>query len=251
MQYKLKPGLMIYSRIVMLRLTIFIFFCFLMPQLSMAAQLSEPREAEIRNAVISYAKQKQTNFSSEVRLKRFTALGAPALPAGPLDYEVIAPQQWGGWGNTNVSVVVRQGDRVVGNINIRAEVEVLTDMVFTTRQIDLGTVFTATDLVTRKSDVGAVQGRYIASIDEVLGKRARMSLRANSVLRNDQLEKVPLIKSGQIVTILAETERIRITVTGKAKGSGAAGDTIMVQNLGSLKEIPARIISADTVQIVY
>jgi flagellar basal body P-ring formation protein FlgA len=242
---------MINKRIAMLRFAIIICFCLLIPQLSLAAKLADQHEAEIRNAVITYAKQKQNNFSSEVRLKRFSVLGAPALPAGPLDYEVIAPQQWGGWGNTNVAVVVRQGERVVGNINVRAEVEVLADMVYTTRQIDLGTVFTATDLVTRKSDVGAVQGRYLASIDEVIGKRARMSLRANSVLRNEQLEKVPLIKSGQIVTILAETERIRITVTGKAKGSGAAGDTIIVQNLGSLKEIPARIVSADTVQIVY
>ena len=54
-----------------------------------------------------------------------------------------------------------------------------------------------------------------------------------------------------MVTIVAESERMRITVTGKARGSGAEGDTINVQNLNSLKEIPARIIDAGTVLVVF
>lgn len=235
----------------MYRLIVILFVCLLLPQLSGAAQISTQRETEIRDAVITYVKQKQANFSNDVRLKRFTVAGSPALPEGVLEYEVIAPQQWGGWGNANLAVLARQGDRVIGNINVRADVEVLADMVFTVRQINMGTVFTASDLVIRKSDVGIMQGRYVSNINEVTGKKARMTLRANVALRNDQFEKIPLIKSGQMVTIVAENERIRITVTGKAKSAGAEGDTIIVQNLSSLKEMPARIVNSDVVQIAY
>lgn len=235
----------------MYRVIVILIVCLLLPQLSGAAQISGQREKEIRDAVITYVKQKQSNFSSDVRLKRFTVAGSPALPEGTLDYEVIAPQQWGGWGNANLAVIARLGDRVIGNINVRADVEVLADMVFVVRQVNMGTVFSATDLVMRKSDVGAMQGRYISSIDDVVGKKARMTLRANVALRNDQIEKVPLVKSGQMVTIVAENERIRITVTGKAKSAGAEGDTIIVQNLSSLKEMPARVVNADVVRIAY
>jgi flagella basal body P-ring formation protein FlgA len=62
---------------------------------------------------------------------------------------------------------------------------------------------------------------------------------------------VALIKSGQIVTIVAENDRIRVTLTGKAKGAGAEGDMISVQNLNSLKEFPARVVDASTVMVAF
>ncbi len=223
----------------------------LLPALSSAAQLSTLRDAEIRNSVITYVQQKQLNFSNEVRLKRFTIGGSPVLPEGNLDYEVIAPQQWGGWGNANIAVLARQGDRVIGNINVRVDVEVLADMVFTVRQIDFGSIISASDLVVRKNDVGSVHGRYLATVNDAIGKKARSSLKANVPIKSDQLEKNPIIKSGQMVSIVAESERIRVTVTGKAKSAGSFGDTIIVQNLSSLKEMSARIINSETVQIVY
>jgi flagella basal body P-ring formation protein FlgA len=223
----------------------------LLPALSNASQLSTLRDSEIRNAVITYVQQKQVNFSNEVRLKRFTIGGSPILPEGNLDYEVVAPQQWGGWGNANIAVLARQGDRVIGNINVRVDVEVLADMVFTVRQIDFGSIILASDLVVRKNDVGSVQGRYLATVNDAIGKKARSSLKANVPIKSEQLEKNPIIKSGQMVTIVAENERMRVTVTGKAKSAGSFGDTIIVQNLSSLKEMSARIINSETVQIVY
>jgi flagella basal body P-ring formation protein FlgA len=173
------------------------------------------------------------------------------MPGGLLEYEVVAPQQWEGWGNAAVSVIVRQGERVVQNIPVRVEVEALAEMVVAVRQIDHGSVLSVDDLALRKQDLAGVKGRFLRRIEDAAGKKVRTTLRANSPLRADQLEKVPLVKTGQMVTIVAENERMRITVTGKAKSAGAEGDTITVQNLNSLKELPARVIDAGTVRIVF
>jgi flagella basal body P-ring formation protein FlgA len=54
-----------------------------------------------------------------------------------------------------------------------------------------------------------------------------------------------------MVTIIAENDVLKISVSGKARSAGAEGDTIRVQNLSSLKEIPARVISATTVQVAF
>jgi flagella basal body P-ring formation protein FlgA len=200
---------------------------------------------------MTYVQQKTANLGCEVRLKRLSISDSASLPAGPLDYEVIAPQQWEGWGGAGITVIARQGERVVRNFSLRVEIEALAEMVVTVRQIDHGTVISAADLALRKQDISIAQGRYLGRIEEVAGKKARTTFKANAAVRSDQLEKVPLIKVGQLVTILAENERIRVTVTGKAKSAGAAGDTITVQNLNSLKEMPARVVDADTVQIVF
>lgn len=209
------------------------------------------RDSEIRAAVTAYVQQKTANLGCEVRIKRLSVIDNPVLPEGTLEYEVVAPQQWEGWGTAGISVIVRKGDRVVRNIPARLEVEALTDMVVTVRQIDHGSILSADDLALRKQDIATVQGRFLGNLADAVGKKARITLKANAPLRSDQLEKVPVVKTGQLVTIVAENERMRITVTGKAKSSGAVGDTITVQNLNSLKDVPARIIDAGTVAVVF
>lgn len=221
---------------------------------ALAAQIPHvpvEREAEIRKAVVEYVQLKTASLGCQVNVKRLIINGNHTFPPGALEYEVIAPQQWEGWGNAGISIIARQNDRVVRNIPARVEVEALADMVVTTRQLDRDTIITGSDLAVRKQDIAAVQGRYLASVDSAIGKKVRMTVRANTPLRSDQLEKIPLIKPGQLVTIVAENERMRITVTGKAKSAGAEGDTVVVQNLNSLKEIPARVLDANTVQIVF
>ena len=210
------------------------------------------RDAELKEAVAAYVKQKTANLGYDVHIKRISINGNPKLPEGPLDYEVVAPQQWEGWGAANLAVLVRQGDRVVSNTSMRVEVEALTDMVVTLRELERGAVITSADVAVQKRDAGSVSGgKFIGSIKDAVGKQVRTAIRANTVVRADLVEKVPLIKSGQMVTIVAENEVMKVSVAGKARSSGAEGDVIMVQNLNSLKEIPARVISATTVQVGF
>lgn len=210
------------------------------------------RDAELREAVAAYVKEKTANLGYDVRLKRISINGNPKLPEGQLEYEVVAPQQWEGWGTVNMAVLVRQGDRVVSNTSARVEVEALTDMVVTLRELERGMVITGADVAVQKRDAASVLGgKFIGGIKDVVGKQVRTAIRANTVVRADQVEKVPLIKSGQMVTIVAENEVMKVSVAGKARSSGAEGDVILVQNLNSLKEIPARVINATTVQIGF
>ena len=236
------------------RTIILLFSLMLIPGLaiSIAAQpLSSARDADIREAVTTYVLEKTANLGWETHLKKISISGNPALPEGPLEFEVIAPQQWEGWGNVSLAVVARQGDRVVRNIPVRVEVEALADMVVTLRQLDHGTIITSTDITVLKRDVAMVAGKFTRNADDIVGKRARTMLKANSAVRTDQIEKVPLIISGQMVTIMAENNIMKITLSGKARSAGAVGDIIMVQNLNSMKEIPARVVDANTVQISF
>jgi len=210
-----------------------------------------PGEARIQEAVSGYILQKTAHLGLEIRIKRLSISGNTALPEGPLDFDVVAPQQWEGWGNANLAVVARQRDRVVLNTSVQVEVEALAGMVVALRQIDYGAVISGADVAVQKRDIASVGGKYTRDLDAVLGRRARVSIKANAAVRTDQVEKIPLIKSGQLVTIVAENEVLKITVAGRARSAGAEGDTIMVQNLSSLKEIPARVINATTVQVGF
>ena len=230
----------------------YLLILFLFPVLfdAQAAPLVQ-RDAEVREAVTNYVRQKTAQLGYEIRIKKMSVNGSAELPDAPADYEVVAPQQWEGWGNANITVFARQGGRVVKNIPVRIEVEALADMVVTVRQIDHGSIITSDDVVVKRWDVFGMQGKYVGRISDAVGKKARSTMRPNAPLKSDQLEKIALIRSGQAVTVLAESGNMKITVTGRARSAGAAGDTISVQNLNSLKEFPARIIDAKTVAIVF
>lgn len=216
-----------------------------------AQQAAAPtsRESEILALITDYVRQKNDSVA-EARVKRVTFSGLKTLPKGRLEYELV-PGKWDGWSTTGIPVIIRQGDRVIGNVLARVEIEALAEMVVTARAIDAGSIIAADDLVLRKQELAGTQGRYLARIEDVAGKRARSPIRPNIPVRPEQIEKVPLIKTGQLVTIVIENERMRITATGKAKSPGAEGDTITVQNLNSLKSIPARVKDASTVIVVF
>jgi flagella basal body P-ring formation protein FlgA len=236
----------------MQRIIIFIIGLLLFPVL-LAAQPrpSQTRDEEIHAAVEKYIRQKTDGLGYEIRIKRLSISGVSALPEGGLEYEIVAPQQWEGWGSTSFAVIARQGERVVRNIPGRVEVEALAEMVIAVRQIDHGSMIAAGDVTLKKLDVSGTQGHYLGKLADVVGKKARSTIRPNTPFKPEQLEKMALIRSGQIVTIVLENDRMRLTMTGKAKSAGGEGDTINVQNMNSLKEFPARIVDATTVMVAF
>jgi flagella basal body P-ring formation protein FlgA len=209
------------------------------------------REQEIRQAVTTFVSSRTAAMGWDVRLRRITIPDSLKLPDGVIDYEVVAPQKWEGWGNITVTILARQKERLLRNIPVRIDVEALADTVVSVRQIEHGSILAVDDLALQKRELTQNSHFGVRSIDEAAGKKARTTIRANQPVRVDQLERIPLIKSGQMVTIIAENGVFKISVTGKAHSSGAEGDVIRVQNLTSLKEIPAKVIDGSTVQVAF
>jgi flagella basal body P-ring formation protein FlgA len=206
---------------------------------------------EIRKVVEGFLRQRASGLGIDLHVKKIDRVREISVPEGTIDYEVMAPQQWEGWGNGNLAVIVRVDGKVRENIPLRIEVEALSDMVVTTRQIEQGEVIGPSDVTVKKRDLATSGGKICRNPADVVGKRLKSALRGNMPVRSDQLEKIPLVKNGQVVTILLENDLIRLTATGRSKGTGAAGDTIIVQNSTSQKDIPAKIVDGSTVRVEF
>jgi flagella basal body P-ring formation protein FlgA len=130
-------------------------------------------------------------------------------------------------------------------------VEALAEVLVAARPLERGEIIGAKDVAMQKRDLATVSGKIYRAPDEVQGKRVRTAMRANSPIRSDYLEKVPLVKSGQLVTIILENDVLRLTATGRVKNAGAEGDMVLVQNLTSQKDIPARVVDTNTVRVEF
>lgn len=91
--------------------------------------------------------------------------------------------------------------------------------------------------------------RDLATIDDLIGKRAARLLVAGTVLHLSVAETPPVIERNTRVTIVAEGNGIRISTVGIAQQGGGIGDIIPVKNLGSNEIIYAEITSPDSVKV--
>ena len=223
----------------------------LLPLTVTAAERHVLKEAEVRQIVTDYLRQKTNQLGVEIMVKRLGFSGEISFPAGNIAYEVVAPQEWEGWGRGALALIIRVNDRVEKNIPLNVEVEALTEMVVTTRPLERGDMVEKGDVTLQKRDLATASAKVCRNIAETLGKRVRVGMRGNSPVRGDYLEKPPIIKSGQMVTIVAENSAFRVTATGKAKGSGAEGDTVIVQNMNAQKDVSAVVVDAHTVRVEF
>lgn len=208
-------------------------------------------ETRMKEIVSDYIRTKTANLGFDIRIKRVECGKDVTLSPGAVSWEVVSPAQWEGWGNGSLALILRVDDRVEKNIPVRVEVEALAEMVVAARALDYGEIIGPRDVAIQKRDLATVNGRVCRRLEDVVGKKVRMGLRANAPIGPNQLEKVPLVKSGDVVTIVAESNSIRITATGRARSSGAAGDQVMVQNQASQKIVTGTVIDASTVQVQF
>jgi len=238
------------TRIVITSLLLLQFFSAPVPD-ARAAEKNKISREEIGQLLTDYVRRRTANLGVEVTVRSFAYNDDLVVSAGKIDYEVIAPTQGEGWGSANLALLVRVNDRLERNLPLRVEVEAMGEVVVTTRPLERGEIIAPMDIALQKRDLGKLSGRICHSLDEALGKRVRLGIRGNSPLRSDALERIPLVKSGQMVTIVLENKVLRLTASGKARNAGAEGETVMVQNVNSMKEMPARVVDANTVKIDF
>ena len=82
---------------------------------------------------------------------------------------------------------------------------------------------------------------YPASVEEVAGKCPQVAIRAGSAIRAAQLQPARDVLRGDAVVVEVRNGAARLKLEARAEGSGAAGDTIVVQNPESHRRFRARV----------
>ncbi len=209
------------------------------------------QEKEIRSAVERLLAEKLAGRGWDVSIRQLSLPKGILTSNGERDLELLPPAGWQGWEPVSIALVVRVNGVVEKNLSLRLLLDARTEMVTAKRQLLAGTVLTPDDLELQKQDLKRAGGLPVKNIADAVGKKLRMTVREGAPLRSNQLAEVPVVVSGQLVTIIAESSGVRITVSGRAKSSGGIGELVRVQNLMSNKEIPARVLDASTVEVGF
>lgn len=133
--------------------------------------------------------------------------------------------------------------------NLALQLHHMTPMVVLAHPVASDQLITLEDVRLTTLDAGEQTKGFYAALDDVIGLKAKRSLRPGQVLSADMVEQPDVISRRQRVRILLIQPGIRVEMPGEALASGHVGESIRVRNLQSRRIVQATVIRAGVVQV--
>ncbi len=86
------------------------------------------------------------------------------------------------------------------------------------------------DVIDRRTLVDHIDDKPPLKRDQVVGNMAALDLKPGTVMTARLVDAVPLVRSGQLVTVCLKQGRVQLKTVGRAMESGTFGQTIRVRN---------------------
>ncbi|MGD8757488.1 MAG: flagellar basal body P-ring formation chaperone FlgA [Deltaproteobacteria bacterium] len=188
---------------------------------------------------------------SDFRISRFRVVGNGPVPEGKLRVELADQAGGRGMGHVSLSAIVRVEGKIERRVVLTGWVDRFDKVVCTLRPLDRHTILSAEDLALERRNISKLPANVLKTVEDVVGKRLKHRLKAGSVLLANTVERPPLVKKGDRVTIMAESPNLTVTAVGIAQSKGSAGDQIRVTNCMGKKEIIARVVDGSTVKVDF
>ncbi len=223
---------------------------------------SGPRETRVsRDAMVvdQYAIEKILNDyikkhehqlpDSDVYFKKVESVRPVILPVGKLDVEVI-PSDPSILRSRSFSLIFKVDDQLEKNISVRCIIEAIAPVAVAARDLRRGRIIAVKDVLTAKVDIASLKRPYM-SVDELVGKRIRRSVKQGKLFYQAMVDTPPMIRRGEVVTMAARKGILLVTAKGIAQHDGRENEMIRVRNSSSRKEIIGRVMEPGLVTVVF
>jgi flagella basal body P-ring formation protein FlgA len=122
-------------------------------------------------------------------------------------------------------------------LNVPVEIRRRQNVLVLKRAVSRGETLQAADVLTQSRELPGLGSPFVASVDQLTGRLARRPLPEGTALTADALSVALLIKRGQQVTLVAQSNGFEVRAPGRAMADAGADQRVRVQNLNSLKII--------------
>ncbi len=130
----------------------------------------------------------------------------------------------------DVVIVAGDGPGASRKVTISAIARAWQEQTVLVKPVAYKQVFRADDFVTRRALVDNLSDSVLVSADQVIGQQAGIQLNVGTVLTASMVEAVPLVRNGQLVTVILSQGSVQVKSVARAMEPGAFGQTIRVRN---------------------
>jgi flagella basal body P-ring formation protein FlgA len=193
----------------------------------------------------------QSDFLPHVEL-RFKLIALPEpyqVPQGRIEYQVI-PTRSEVIGSRRITLLTRVDGQIINNQSMRVELEALARVAVSATALRRGKILDSGDIELRYQDISRLK-EPIFTVENLIGKRLKRSVRLGEPLQRQQVEFPPVIKRGERVIIQAQCLGLLLSAAGEAKQDGQTGEAIRVMNSNSHKEILCQVAAPGLVKVGF
>jgi len=148
-----------------------------------------------------------------------------------------------------ISIYVRDAAGETREMRGSVDVSIQVPVVVSARNMPAGAIVSRQDIAVRMREYTSGSDSVLHTVEEALGKRARWQLTGGIPIRREFMEDPAALRRGEAVTIVAESGPVRITGKGISLQAAGIGDTVMVKNSSTGKEMTGRLLEGRVVRI--
>jgi flagellar basal body P-ring formation protein FlgA len=174
----------------------------------------------------------------------------PTVPNGAEPRPVVTQLEYDSDTGRFTAVLSVVGDGMDAiNTRLSGRVDDTVELPVTTARLPAGTVLRAEDVHMVRLHTAAVRGEVAHLAAEAVGKQLRRQIAPGQTLALADLALPTAVQRGSAVRLLLRTNVLALSGQGIALESGAAGERIRVQNIGSRAVLDAEVIGPGEVRV--
>lgn len=221
------------------------------PQVVVTTGSSKVAGSQIAAAARAYLLERLGRQSEEAQIEMRGTIQDVTAPMGSVALQPDLPRNASLLGAISIPVRVVVDGQVWQTIQAPVLVRMFRDVLVTTKSVARGEEWSGENLALTKCEVTSTTGEVLSDLSCVEGKIAARTLPAGTILKNEYVGKVEVIRAGDLVTVQLARGAVRITMDGQAMKGGAVGDTILVRNTSSRKSFSARVVGPRAVAVSF
>lgn len=173
------------------------------------------------------------------------------LPAGSMNLDCKLPGPKRRVGRVQFYCWIRVEGNTKKRLRLYADVKVAYDVYRSRRSLKLGHVIQPGDVELTRTLSDHILRNLISNDSEIVGHRLMRNLDQGETLLTHMIQKVPLVKNGDRILIIAQKGSLRVTAPGIVRQNGFKNDTVRVENIQSRKIILGTVLDSRTIQINF
>jgi flagella basal body P-ring formation protein FlgA len=177
----------------------------------------------------------------------------PDLVVPPGEVELKARPRLASVGVGSIPVVVEAwvDGRLYRVVSLSVKLSLFREVVVANHPLPRHAVVRVADVRLERRDISVLSHKPLNDLTLVVGRRTTRMLAYGDVVASDAVELPPLIRKGDVVTLMVESPGLLITAKGVAQEEGRAGQLVRVKNAASGREILGTVESEKTVRVGF
>ena len=173
------------------------------------------------------------------------------LPKGSLNWNFKLPGRKNRIGRVPFHLTLKQNGRVLRQIRLQAIIQVTYNLYRTTKQLQRGHIFNLNDVKRIQVHSKILLRNKINDWAQLEGRQLTRNIEEGEILSNYMVKKVPLVKRGDRILLIAKRGTLKVTAPGVVRENGFKDQIVKVENVQSHKIVYGTVLNSKTILVNF